>query len=651
MTIPTWRRWPAGCLLGTFLAMLLPTAGFTEPSAAHEALLKNQGWTSFGGVASGGQYSALDEINRANVKGLERAWTSRTGDVVEGPAIEGGSSFEGTPIYWGGKLYVCTPMHRVLALEPDTGKVIWRFDALSTLAEPPPRFAANCRGVSLWVDPDAEAGASCRARIIKPDIFARLIAIDAQTGKACEGFGDKGVVRLNDLDNGGEGDLYLTSPPAVLGNLIITGSVVGDNIVANAADGYVRAFDARTGKLAWSFNPIPVALSDKTGGSNVWSLIAVDEERQLVFLPTSSPSVDPYGVNRTEPIPLANAVVALDGRNGEVVWSFQTVHHDLFDYDLPAQPILFDLKRDGEAIPAVAQITKLGFVFMLDRRTGEPLHPVEERPVPKSNIPNERASPTQPVPVTPAPFARQQINPDDMFGLTPVDKLACRRRFDALRYEGLFTPPSEQGSIQLPSALGGGNWGGASLDPRSNTLIVKTQNLATIMKLVPADPAETRPTGPPVEFLKKPLNQTPYRLDGEFFLSPLGIPCTPPPWGELVGIDLDSGEHLWRQPLGRYPITDGVRTQASWGSPNVGGPLATGGGLVFIGAGMDSTFRALDTTTGELLWQDEDLPAPAMAVPMTYQHDGHQYVVVAAGGNGLAETKQSDAIVAYRLGE
>ncbi len=297
----------------------------------------------------------------------------------------------------------------------------------------------------------------------------------------------------------------------------------------------------------------------------------------------------------------------------------------------------------------MAQITKTGYVFVLDRRTGEPLHRVEERPVPNSDIPNEQASPTQPVPTLPAPFAMQRIKRDELFGLTPVDRLACRRRFDSLRYEGPFTPPSEQGTLQMPSALGGGNWGGAALDPRSNTLVVKTQNLATIIKLVPADIEETRDPGPPVEFLKKPLNQTPYRLDGEFFLSPLGIPCTPPPWGELVAIDLDSGEQLWRRPLGRYPLTGGIRTQESWGSPNVAGPLATAGGVVFIGAGMDSVFRAIDVATGETLWQDQDLPAPAMAVPMTYRHKGQQYVVVAAGGNALAETKQSDAIVAYRL--
>ena len=376
--------------------------------------------------------------------------------------------------------------------------------------------------------------------------------------------------------------------------------------------------------------------------------MAVDETLGLVYLPTSSPSVDPYGVFRTEPIPYANAVVALKLSTGEVAWSFQTVHHDLFDYDLPAQPILFDLNVAGEPVPALAQITKTGFVFVLDRRSGEPLFPVEEVPVPGSTVAGELASPTQPRPVRPAPFARQALTRDDLFGLAYFDRQACIKRFDELRYDGLFTPPSEQGTLQFPSSLGGGNWGGAALDPRSNTLIVKTSNVASTVRLIAADPTEERPVGPPVEYLKKPLNQTPYRLDGEFFLSPLGVPCTPPPWGELVAIDLDSGEHLWRRPLGRNPVGP-FNTPEDWGSPNVGGPIATGGGLIFIGAGADSAFRAFALKSGEELWADTDLPAPAMAVPMTYMSGGHQYVVVAAGGNGLAGTVQSDAIIAYRL--
>lgn len=634
--------------LGFIYAATLASTGFA--TELHETLQTNDSWNSFGGVESGGQYSALDQINVDNVENLERAWVASTGDIVPGPAATGGSSFEATPLYRDGSLYVCTPLNRVLSIDAATGEEQWAFDAHDTLPESMPRFAANCRGLALWEDSAAKAGSVCAIRLIKPDIFGHLYSIDAITGRLCEDFGDDGAINLNTFDNRGEGNLFLTSPPAIFEDLIISGSGVADNVVANSADGIVRAFNIRTGDMVWAFNPIPESLSASTGGANVWSLMAVDAEAGLVFLPTTSPSVDPYGVGRSDEIQHANALVALNARTGAVVWSFQTIHHDLFDYDLPTQPILFDLQKDGETIPVVAQVTKTGFVFIFDRLTGEPVHPIEERPVPASTIANEKASPTQPVPTLPKPFARQRLSADEMWGVTFLGARACRKRFEKLVYEGPFTPPSLAGTVQIPSALGGGNWGGAAIDPASGVLIVKTQNLATIVKLVPADIDEQRPVGPPVEFLQKPLNGTPYRLDGEFFLAPSGIPCTPPPWGELVAIDLASGKHLWRKPLGRYPVSV-LKTPEDWGSPNVGGPIVTGGGLIFIGAGMDNSFRAIDLDTGEILWEDRKLSAPAMAVPMTYSIDGVQYVVVAAGGNSIAGTEQSDELVAYRLGE
>ncbi|MFK7956333.1 MAG: pyrroloquinoline quinone-dependent dehydrogenase [Lysobacterales bacterium] len=631
-----------------FLLGLLIFTGNTLASETHNTVLNNQGWEAFGGVQSGGQYSALDQINANNVSQLTRAWTAHTGDFVVGKAAEGGSSFQATPLYRDGKLFICTPMNRVIALDAVSGKQIWAFDGQSTLPESTPRFAANCRGLSLWVDSAGKTDAHCAVRIIKPDIFGRLTAIDANTGTLCKSFGDNGVVNLNAFDNGGEGNLFLTSPPAIYKDLIITGSGVADNVVANAADGIVRAINAKDGTLAWEFNPIPSELSASTGGANVWSALSVDSEAGLVYLPTTSPSVDPYGAARTQPIPFANALVALAADTGKVAWSFQTVHHDLFDYDLPTQPLLFDLKKDGEQIPVVVQVTKTGYTFMFNRLTGKSIFPISEIAVPTSSIATEKASPTQPAPGLPAPFARQELSREDLWGITFLGKQACQKRFDQLRYEGLFTPPSIEGTLQIPSALGGSNWGGAAIDPGSGLLIVKTQNLASIIRLVPADPDKTRPAGSPLEFLKKPLNGTPYRLEGEFFLAPSGIPCTPPPWGELVAIDLSSGKQLWRRPLGRYPVSM-LKTPEEWGSPNVGGPIVTAGGLVFIGAGMDNTFRAISSKSGATLWEDKNLPAPAMAVPMTYQVDGTQYVVVAAGGNALAETQQSDALVAYRL--
>ncbi len=641
-------------LMAMAVLLLGSVSAFAADSSTHAALTENTSWPSFGGAPSGGQYSALDQITAANVANLERAWVHHTGDVVEGSAADGGSSFQATPVIWDDTLYVCTPKNRVLALNPTTGKEIWAFDGYAVLPEGMPVFAANCRGVALWAG-DADAmqemqNATCSARVIHPDIFGNLYALDAKTGALCEDFGTGGILNLNAFNYGGTGGIFMSSPPSIIGNIIVVGGGVGDNMYADAADGIVRGLDVRTGEELWSFNPIPAELSDKTGGANVWSMFAVDEAAGLVYLPTSSPSVDPYGGLRLAPIPYANALVALDAGTGTVVWHQQIIHHDVFDYDLPSQPILLDLAREGTSVPAVVQITKMGFVFVFNRLTGEPLFDIEEIAVPATDVPGERTSPTQPRPVAPAPFARQDISEDEVWGLTFWDRGQCRQRFSELRYEGLYTPPSLEGSLQLPSALGGGNWGGAAVDPKTATLIVKTQNLATIIKLVPADLNEERPLGPPVEFLQKPLNGTPYRLDGEFFLSPLGVPCTPPPWGELIAIDLNSGDHLWRQPLGRIEVGP-FKTPKAWGSPNIAGPIVTAGGLIFIGAGMDSAFHALDMNTGEALWRDDDLPAPAMAVPMTYMVDGVQYVVVAAGGNGMAETRQSDAIIAYRLPE
>ena len=607
------------------------------------------GWSSYGGQPSGGQFSAATLIDSGNVDRLERAWSVHTGDVVNASAYNGGTSFQATPILWNRTLFVCTPLNRVIALDAISGEVKWTFDAHQYLPEEMPRISGNCRGVAIAADTGAEHSTSaCAARIYRGDVFGNFFAIDAKTGMLCSDFGDGGIINVNDYDNHGRTGLFLSSPPAIYGNLIILGSGVGDNMFANADDGIVRALDTKTGDLVWEFNPIPADLSDQTGGANVWSMMAVDEANGLVILPTSSPSVDPYGAHRSLPIPFANSVIALDATDGHVVWHQQLVRHDLFDYDIPSQPILSILRIDGEDVPIVIQITKMGYVFVFHRITGEPIFAIEDIQVPASDVPGETASPTQPRPVKPAPFARQSLSRDEIWGLTAIDRESCLSQFDQLRNEGIFTPPSTQGTLQIPSALGGGNWGGAAYDQSRNLLIVKTQNLASVIKLVPADPNEERELGSPLEFLQKPLNETPYRLEGEFFVSSLGLPCTPPPWGELVAIDLSIGEQVWKRPLGAVPV--GIFSLSEdWGSPNVGGPIATASGLIFVGAGMDNAFRAIDSETGEELWIDDDLPAPVMSVPMTYELDGEQFIVVTAGGNALAETELSDAIVAYKL--
>ncbi|MBT7449569.1 MAG: PQQ-binding-like beta-propeller repeat protein, partial [Rhodospirillaceae bacterium] len=376
----------------------------------------------------------------------------------------------------------------------------------------------------------------------------------------------------------------------------------------------------------------------------------VDEQRNIAFVATGSPSVDVYGAGRTDPIPYANALLAIDGTTGEVLWHYQIVHHDLFDYDLPSQPILTTIQRDGAAVPAVVQITKMGTVFVFHRDTGEPLFPIEERPVPKSGIPGEMASPTQPMPSRLDPFSHQRVEEDDIFGLTFWDRNKCKESFNALRYDGMFTPASEQGTLIFPSPGGGGNWGGAAVDPTRQVLIVKGQNFANIFKLVPADPNVSDGGLFEQDTLNRFMEGTPYRIAGGRWESPFGVPCNPPPWGELTAIDLNSGDTLWRRPLGQVPFGPFglLKSPKAWGGPVSGGPIVTGGGLIFIGGTMEGDFRAIDIDTGETLWSTP-LDVPAMAVPMTYEVNGRQFIVIAAGGSALVGTPLDDKLVAFAL--
>ena len=419
--------------------------------------------------------------------------------------------------------------------------------------------------------------------------------------------------------------------------------------IANAKDGMVRAFDVRTGQLRWEFDPIPADRRNSSGAANVWSTISVDPQLNLVFLPTTSPSTDYYGGGRLFDIPLANSIVALRGDTGEVVWSRQVVRHDLFDYDLVGHPLLVDIRRGGRVVPAALLQTKMGWLFGFERATGKPLWPIVERPVPASDVPGEKASPTQPVPAGMAPFARQTMKREELFGLTPLDRMACQRKFDELRYEGMYTPPSVRGSLLFPSALGGGNWGGASYDPQSNLLVIKAENLATVLRVVAKKNADTEDKELPRDYLTRPLIGTPYRIEGELFQSPLGIPCTPPPWGTLAALDMDTGKMRWQIPLGQIRKAGiSIPKGAGLGSPNVAGPITTAGGVTFIGATMDSKLRAIETVSGKELWS-VDLPVPGMAVPMTYMVNGRQFVVIAAGGNAQVGTPIGDYMIAFAL--
>lgn len=645
-------------IAGLFAAMLV-----APPVAAAPAPGPGADWPAFGRDAGGSQHSPLAQINAANVKGLKQAWAYRSGDFVDAP-LPKGTVLQATPLHVNGTLYFCTPMNRVIALDPATGRERWAFDphkpdpktgrpALS----PPLAMPGRCRGVAYWqaagAAPNGKGAAACTKRIYKNGDAARVYALDADTGRPCADFGaakgHAGFATHGDYENHGESFLgTASSPPVVLGDLVISAVAVSDGI-ANGKDGYVRAFDARTGELRWEFNPIPPERRNQTGAANVWSTISVDPELNLVFLPTTSPSTDYYGGGRLFDIPLANSIVALRGDTGAVAWSRQVVRHDLFDYDLVGHPLLVDIRRGGRTVKAALLQTKMGWLYGFDRATGEPLWPIVDKPVPASDVPGEKAAPTQPVPTGMAPFARQTMKREELFGLTPLDRMACQRKFDELRYDGMYTPPSVRGSILFPSALGGGNWGGAAYDPKTNLLIIKAENLATVLRVVPKKDAATEDKAPPRDYLTRPLIGTPYRVEGEIFQSPLGIPCTPPPWGTLAALDLDTGKLRWQIPIGqirRAGIT--IPKGAGWGSPNVGGPITTAGGLTFIGATMDPKLRAIDTATGKELWVG-DLPVPGMAVPMTYTVNGRQYVAIAAGGNAQVGTPIGDYIVAFAL--
>jgi len=625
-----------------------------------------QGWPAYGGDVGGSRYSALGTIDRTNVGRLRVAWQIRTGDLAVEPPPPRHMAFQATPILTAGLLLLPTPLGRVIALDPATGEERWRF--VHTFEDRRyPEFTS--RGVASWRDPDARGGEACGLRIFAATVDSMLFAIDARTGTPCPGFGDDGAVSLRE----GVGELrswdYATSsPPVVADGVVILGSAIGDNQRVDAPRGVVRAYDARSGTLRWAWDPIPrrpedaadpsaperswsPAAAKRTGAANAWAPLSVDVARGLVFIPTSSPSPDYYGGERPGDNRHANSVVALRVATGEVVWQTQLVHHDLWDYDVPAQPTLTTVRRDGSEIPAVVQATKMGHLFFLHRETGVPLFPVEERAVPASDVPGEAAWPTQPFPLLPLPIVPQTLDPArDAWGLTPFDRRSCRKRLEALRYEGIFTPPSLGGTLLYPGYSGGTNWGGVAIDPVRRTLVVNATNLPFQVKLIPREryAREREEMGPGLVREFAPQEGTPYGLVREPVLSAFMLPCVKPPWGVIAGISIDTGEQLWKVPLGTVPDQIPFPIPIAFGLPNLGGPLVTAGGLTFISAAMDGYLRAFDTDTGEEIWK-ERLPAGGNATPMTYEADGRQYVVIAAGGHGKLGTKRGDYVVAFTL--
>jgi quinoprotein glucose dehydrogenase len=616
-------------------------------------------WPAYGGDPGGARHSGVTQIDASNVSHLEVAWTYHSGDVEDSSGASlGRSSFQNTPILVDGTLYLCTPFNRVIALDPETGRERWSYDPVVDRAR---MYLLNCRGVSTWLDPAAAPDAECRRRIITGTLDARLIALDARTGRPCSGFGKGGAVDLR----GGIGDVRpgeygVTSPPTVIGERIVTGAMVLDNRRLDMPGGVVRAFDARTGAEVWAWDPVLPDASGpeagqrfRRGTTNAWTTFAADPERGLVYVPTGNTSADYFGGHRDGSDHFSSSVVALDADTGEAVWHFQTVHHDVWDYDVPAQPSLFTFPGEAGPVPALAQVTKLGHVFLLDRRSGEPLFPVEERPVPQSGgVPEDTLSPTQPFPTRPPSLHPASLDPDDAWAPMPWSRGACRDLIASYRSDGIFTPPGTKTMVQYPGAGGGMNWGSASVDPARNLLVVNTMRTANLIRLVPRAEYEAQfPDGPP-DLGYEPQEGTPYALERTAFLSPDGVPCTPPPWGTLVGVDVAKGEIRWEVPLGtaRGLVPAPLWWFAPEGMPNFGGPITTASGLTFIAAATDRYLRAFDTNTGEELWRG-DLPFGGQATPMTYRlsSEGRQYVVIAAGGHWLLPGPVGDAVVAFAL--
>jgi quinoprotein glucose dehydrogenase len=589
------------------------------------------------------RYAAPGDITPGNVGRLVRAWEFRTGDLGRrDPALMQRTKLEATPLLVENSLILCTPFNEVIALDPGTGAPKWRFDPKVDLSQRPGN-RYDCRGVTYWVDLQAAADAACSTRIFTGTSDMRLIAVDARTGAPCAEFGAGGEVKLDvGMPLLWPGEVQITSPPVVARGILVVGSSIADNQRVAAPLGTVRAFDARTGKPRWSWDPL-VHDGIEAGAANVWAPMSVDEGRGLVFLPTSSPSPDFWGGLRPGNDANANSVVALRVETGEVAWAFQTVHHDVWDYDLPAQPTLARIDTESGPRDVVIQATKQGFLFVLDRDTGQPVWPVEERPVPQGGAEGEKLSPTQPFPTHVPPLMPQRISPDDSFGI--LGSSVCRDVLARARNEGLFTPPSTQGTVIYPFTGGGVNWGGAAFDPVNQIVYANTSRLVHIVTLIPRDRASDHKPTPGVEFASQ--SGAAFAMTRVVVKSPLGVPCTAPPWGVLVAVDLKAGKILWQSTVGTTEDFSRLGITFSWGVPVVNGPLVTAGGLVFTGA-MDAYLRAFDARTGAELWQGR-LPVPGVANPMSYVWNGEQYVVIAAGGHSEAGTSIGDSIVAFRL--
>ena len=615
-------------------------------------------WPAYAGTWAGLKWSPLEQITPANVKNLNVAWQIHTGDLKR-PSDPGEFTYEMTPIKVGDLLYLCTPHDIVIALDPVTGNTRWRFD-------PQVRVKGtqhmSCRGVSYYdsaaapgAPPMAPRAPDCSTRIFVATNDARLIALDALSGRPCPAFGTNGQINLTPQYPGYEEGWYqFTSAPLVTRGLVVLAGSIYDNMSDKMPSGVVRAFDAKTGKLVWNFDPgnpdatAPIAPGQhySLSSPNSWSTSAADEKLGLIYVPFGMGAVDEWGGNRPRTTEkFATSIVALDAASGKPRWVYQTVHHDLWDMDVPAQPALIDLPIGGRMVPALVQTTKTGNIFVLDRRTGQPVVPVNERAVPGGPAPGDRTSATQPFSsLSLMPLAK--VREADMWGATMLDQLMCRVAFRNMRYEGPFTPPSLQGTLVFPGNFGVMDWGGMAYDPVRGIAFANPDYMAFVDKLT-----KNRPSWPTQETNRglNPNKGAPFAVYLNPFLSKLGLPCQAPPWGYVAGIDFASGKIAWKHRNGTIEDKSPLPLPIKLGVPSLGGPMMTAGGVAFMSSALDNYVRGYDVTTGRVLWQAR-LPAGGQATPMTYQgRDGRQYLIVVAGGHGTLGTKQGDNVIAYAL--
>lgn len=639
----------------------------TEVPSVSSMELKPSDWTDWGQGPAGQRFAALEQISRSNIDKLAVAWTARTGDVPQ--STGSGAEDQNTPQQIGDRLYVCTAYGKVLALDVDTGEEKWKFD--------PEAKSPNwqrCRGLGYFdgneaaikasgaLGKPADAAPGCRRRLFLPTIDARLIALDPDSGKPCTDFGKDGVLDLTDgMGEVKEGWYQQTSAPLVAENLVIVGGRVADNFSTDEPSGVVRAFDVHSGKLVWAWDPgNPDIIGQPAQGQtftrnspNVWGGMSYDARLGLAYLGTGNATPDFYAAQRTPEMEKnSSAIVAMDIRTGKPRWLYQTVHHDLWDFDIPSQPALVDVPNaQGGVDPALLQVTKQGMIFMLNRESGEPLAEVQELPVPQGHVPGERYAPTQPHSTGMPNIGNQTLKESDMWGATPFDQLLCRIAFKDMQHQGVFTPPGMGPTLQFPGSLGGMNWGSVSIDPISQTMFVNDMRLGLANYMIAR--ADMKPGASGIEMGAVPQEGTPFGAMRQRFLSPLGIPCQKPPFGTMTAVDLKSRQIKWQVPVGTVRDT-GPLGIPMWlpipiGMPTLGPSMATKSGLVFFAGTQDFYLRAFDSANGKEIWRSR-LPVGSQGGPMSYvsPRTGRQYVVITAGG-ARQSPKRGDYVIAYAL--